>query len=182
TLPASSRTNRSQSVFGVAHWSRTCASPLSNGAPEMVKGTSSCGPVYGLSVFSAGTPAGLTRLSAGWVGPVGLRPYRPATYGRVDGLTAQRKYPVHGLKVESSVSAYRSGSPTVPSGLRTGEVGVWNCLCTRSVYPGGAQPAMVAWSAAFAVDASISKYASRLPPLPAPAAGARPMYSATTPV
>src|SRR5690348_12960598 len=123
----------------------------------MVNGISSCGPEIGSPWLTAGTPGGFARVWAGAGGACGSRPSRPATYGRVDGFTANRNRPPGALYTESSTSVYCSGGPTVPSLLITGDVGVENCLWTRSVTPFGALPSIVECRALFAVAASMVK-------------------------
>ena len=66
------------------------------------------------------------------------------------------------------------------SSCHTGDVAVWNSLRIVSFEPFGAVPRSTECDAVCAVASSISKYASRLPPLPEPAAWPRPRYSSTT--
>ena len=63
--------------------------PLSDwGRPSTSKETSSCGPPRGSApVYSAGWPAGLANVKSACGGACASRPSRPATTGRVDGLT-----------------------------------------------------------------------------------------------
>src|SRR5215216_6566649 len=126
---------RSQSVAALLHSMWTFAFPLStSGWPLIVNGIDSCGPSSGFEpVFSAGCPSGLANAIGSCGLATGLRPNRPATYGRVDGLSAQLNRPPGALSVDVSTSVYRIGSPTLPSGAVTGAVGVWNSLRTRSL-------------------------------------------------
>ena len=70
----------------------------------MVNGIRSAAPSSGSPWFSAGMPGGLANVMSACGGPVGSRPSRPATYGRVEGLTAKRKRPPGARYVVSSTS------------------------------------------------------------------------------
>ena len=65
----------------------TVMRPLSTGGPWTSNENSSCAPESWSPVFSAGWPAGLATVRSACGGPVAGRPSRPATTGRVDGLT-----------------------------------------------------------------------------------------------
>ena len=133
-------------------------------------------------VNPAGSPAGLTIGMFGCGGPVGSRPTRPSTTGRVDGLTFHSNASDDVVIEYSSRSSNRIGSPmSLPlSSCHTGDVAVWNSLRIVSFDPFGAVPRSTECDSVCAVASSISKYASRLPPLPEPAAWPRPRYSSTT--
>ena len=91
-------------------------------------------------------------------GPVGSRPSRPATIGRVDGFTFQVNRPPSECSVLSSESGNSCAAPiSVPMLFcHTGEVEVMKLLWIFRFHPLGALPVITEWSAAVAVDASIS--------------------------
>ena len=66
-------------------------------------------------MFSAGWPAGLANVRSACGGPVAARPSRPATTGRVDGLTFHSNVGPLVVIVYSSVSWNdRTGPMSVP--------------------------------------------------------------------
>src|SRR3954463_15602496 len=111
------------------------------------------------SWFSAGTPAGLTSGTPGGAGPGGPPPRGPATYGRVDGFTAQLNAPSPPVTIElCSRSGNRIGAVgcSDPSaGCSTGDVSVSNALSIVSVAPFGASPRITEWFAPSTVASSI---------------------------
>lgn len=156
--------------------------PLSTcGRPPTWKVNDSLGPLRGSPVFSAGMPAGFATAMLACAGASGSRPYRPATIGRVEGLTAQVKRPFRLRSELVTVSVKVSGGVVVPSGCTTGEV--WPVVVRDSwrSQPRGATPRSVLWKAGSRVARAISRYDARLPPWPAPAVSPSPRYSFTTP-
>ena len=115
----------------------TAARPLSYvGSPVIVNVANSLSP-------SAGTPAGFVSVAVGCAGACATRPLRPATTGRVDGLTAQLNRPPRVSSDELSRSRYSIGSLVrfgSESSTMTGEVSEVNCLRTVSCRPCGALP------------------------------------------
>ena len=91
-------------------------------------------------------------------GPVGLRPSRPATIGRVDGFTSHLNRPPSECSVLSSESGNSCAAPiSVPMlFFHTGEVELMKLLWIFRFHPLGALPVISEWSAELAVDASIS--------------------------
>ena len=99
-------------------------------------------------------PAGLVSAADGCGGAVGSRPSRPATTGRVDGLTAKENLPPS----ESYVLDRESAKywTTLPWPM-TGDVAVMNSLLTSRDQPVGAVPTMVEWYAGSAVARCTSR-------------------------
>ena len=163
----------------------SCRCPRPAG-PSTVNGISSCGPASGSPVFSAGIPAGLASVIGACGGPRGSRPWRPATAGRVDGLTATRSArPSVVIVYSQRVREQSADRPMlVPkSSFQTGEVAVMKLFVIVSVEPAGARPRdqrVVAsgrpWPRASRSRPRGCRPGRRRPP------GARPRYSATTPV
>src|SRR3954471_11940707 len=107
----------------------TVMRPLSTaGGPCTSNAYSSWAPARGSPVFSAGCPAGLANVKSACGGGTASRPSRPATTGRVDGLTFHSKVEPAVVILYSSVSGNDSAAPTsVPKSLfHTGDVAVVN--------------------------------------------------------
>ena len=123
----------------------TVKRPLSTaGRPSTVNEISSCAPARGSPVFSAGWPSGLAIAIGPCGGPSASRPSRPATTGRVDGLTFHSNVGPSVTIEYSSVSENSwTGPMSVPKSLfQIGEVSVMNDLRIFSVEPVGAEPSM----------------------------------------
>ena len=103
-------------------------------------------------------PSGFANGIASCGGPVGSRPSRPATIGRVDGFTLHVKWPPFDFRSDTRKSGNCIASPmSVPkSSFHTGEVEVRKSLRICSLQPRGALPVSVPCRLASAVASSIS--------------------------
>src|SRR5215213_6676637 len=122
---------RSQSVSGLPQSMWTVMRPLSTaGGPCTSNEYSSCAPARGSPVFSAGSPGGLANVKPACGSATASRPSRPATTGRVEGLTFHSKVAPSVVILYSSVSPNDSAGPmSVPKSLfHTGDVAVVNDL------------------------------------------------------